>query len=284
MATQIPTFKLYGDQFDWPTPDLLHWESIASRSRLHQWSIQAHRHYNLFQLLYIHSGNATVNLDGNVYHVDSSSLVVIPPLSVHSFDFSPDVDGHVLTLASPLIAALASSLGSHRELMHSSQVIEDPNHELLPLLTSIAQEYRGHEAYRDWALENLVSQIIIWVARHRVNAISVVQRRNKSRAHFSRFQQLIELHYAEHLPLTVYAEELGISLAHLNSICRQYGNRSALQILHERLLLEAKRNLIYTTLSISEIADSLGFSEPAYFTRFFKRLTGCSPQQFRLKP
>lgn len=60
-------------------------------------------------------------------------------------------------------------------------------------------------------------------------------------------------------------------------------NRSALQLLHERLLLEAKRQLTYTNMTIGQVADLLGFSEPAYFTRFFKRLTGLSPRDFRLR-
>ncbi|MNF13714.1 Transcriptional activator NphR [compost metagenome] len=52
-------------------------------------------------------------------------------------------------------------------------------------------------------------------------------------------------------------------------------------MLHQRLLLEANRNLIYTSLTVNQISELLGFSEPAYFTRFFKRLTGITPGAFR---
>ncbi len=69
--------------------------------------------------------------------------------------------------------------------------------------------------------------------------------------------------------------------AHLNTLCRRLAGRSALQLLHERLLLEAKRQLTYTNMTIGQVADTLGFSEPAYFTRFFKRHTGFSPKAFR---
>ncbi|GAB3394191.1 hypothetical protein GCM10027514_39920 [Azotobacter armeniacus] len=70
-------------------------------------------------------------------------------------------------------------------------------------------------------------------------------------------------------------------MAHLNSICRQLCGLSALEILHQRLLLEAKRNLIYSAMTINQLSDQLGFSEPAYFSRFFQRLTGMSPNAFR---
>ncbi len=58
-------------------------------------------------------------------------------------------------------------------------------------------------------------------------------------------------------------------------------NKNALQLIHERVLLEAKRNLIYTVQSVSQISYGLGFNDPAYFSRFFKRLTGQPPKAFR---
>lgn len=94
---------------------------------------------------------------------------------------------------------------------------------------------------------------------------------------------LIEEHYREQPSIEQLAEQIGVSSAHLNLLCRQLAERSALQLLHERLLLEAKRQLTYTNMTIGEVSDSLGFSEPAYFTRFFKRNTALSPRDFRLR-
>ena len=74
-----------------------------------------------------------------------------------------------------------------------------------------------------------------------------------------------------------------LSLHDALPICQQLVEKSALQMVHERVLLEAKRSLIYTVQTISEIAYELGFTDPAYFTRFFRRLTGLSPKQFREK-
>nr|AIK66560.1 transcriptional regulator AraC family [Arhodomonas sp. Seminole] len=96
-----------------------------------------------------------------------------------------------------------------------------------------------------------------------------------------RFQALVEDRYREQPSVEALAGELGITAAHLNTLCRRLTGRSPLQLLHERVLLEAKRELTYTNLTISRIADGLGFSEPAYFTRFFKRMTGLSPRAFR---
>jgi len=82
-------------------------------------------------------------------------------------------------------------------------------------------------------------------------------------------------------PLPGYADKIGITATHLNVLCRNAVNQSALDIIHERALLEAKRNLVYTTMTISEVSYVLGFSDPAYFTRFFKRQSALSPKDFR---
>lgn len=74
--TTIPVFKLYGDGADWPTPDLLHCESIAARSRLHDWEIGAHRHADLTQLLYIRRGWAEVEIEGEHTRIEQAAIQV----------------------------------------------------------------------------------------------------------------------------------------------------------------------------------------------------------------
>lgn len=79
------------------------------------------------------------------------------------------------------------------------------------------------------------------------------------------------------------ASELGITGTYLNLLCQRLTGCSALQVLHARIMLEARRLLIYTPLTIGQVADDLGFEDPAYFTRFFKRHAGVSPKAFRLQ-
>ena len=77
------------------------------------------------------------------------------------------------------------------------------------------------------------------------------------------------------------ARELGTTTARLRSLCKSETGLSPLEMLHDRIIFEAKRMLVYTTKSISEIGYSLGFSDPAYFNRFFTRFVHRSPKQFR---
>ena len=102
----VPVFKLYGAPLEWPTPDLLHCESIPARSRLHDWEIKPHRHADLAQLLYVRKGWAQLQVEGEPTRVEQPSIQFVPPLCIHGFQFSERIDGYVLTLAAPLLARL----------------------------------------------------------------------------------------------------------------------------------------------------------------------------------
>ena len=99
--------------------------------------------------------------------------------------------------------------------------------------------------------------------------------------HRNRFGDLLETSYAEHHDVAWYADQMGITTAHLNVVTRAHAAKSPLQLIHERLALEASRSLVYTSMTIGEISDALGFSEPAHFTRFFCKAAGKSPREFR---
>ncbi|MFT2010137.1 helix-turn-helix transcriptional regulator [Pontibacter sp. 13R65] len=93
---------------------------------------------------------------------------------------------------------------------------------------------------------------------------------------------LVEKHFREHQPITFYATALAITPKHLNSLCREYLQTTVADMQHDRLLLESKRLLYFSSLSVKEIAFELGFEDASYFVRFFKRLTNTTPMQFRL--
>jgi AraC family transcriptional activator of pobA len=95
------------------------------------------------------------------------------------------------------------------------------------------------------------------------------------------FRELIETAYREGWSLADYASALRISQSRLRAACLSVTERSPMQIVHLRILIEAKRRLRYTSASVSEIAYALGFEDPAYFTRFFSQRTGVSPRAFR---
>lgn len=99
----VPVFKLYGEECGWPTPDLLHCESILQRSSLYQWHIRVHQHAEMVQLLYLHQGRAEIEIEGATAVMTESCIQVVPALCIHGFNFSPGTQGFVLSLALPLL-------------------------------------------------------------------------------------------------------------------------------------------------------------------------------------
>ncbi|QSL88955.1 helix-turn-helix domain-containing protein [Pseudomonas atacamensis] len=279
----IPVFKLYGESLDWPTPDLLHCETISSRSREHQWEIKPHRHADLCQLLFVFKGQAELEIEGQRTQLETPAIQVLPPLSVHGFRFSEDVEGFIVTLATPMINHLQAQLGDsvHALARAENYPAGKDGDYLNSLFSALQAEYNGHQPAREMLMHSLVSVIMVWVSRQAIVRHKASQRPQRQREYLNGFIQLVEETYRQHVKVEDLAHRLGISVSHLNGTCRELAGQPALQIMHERQLLEAKRLLTYTSMTIYEMSELLGFSDPTNFTRLFRRRVGISPKAFR---
>jgi len=98
---------------------------------------------------------------------------------------------------------------------------------------------------------------------------------------FLRFRQMLEQHIKHRHSVQEYADALNISRTHLNKLSKLYLGNTSKEVIRARLLLEAKKEILYSQKDISEIAHDLNFSDPPNFFRFFRQLTGRSPQKYR---
>ena len=168
----IPVFKLYGESLDWPTPDLLHCETISKRSREHQWEIKPHRHADLCQLLFVFKGQAELEIEGKRTQLTEPAILILPPLSVHGYRFSEDVEGFVVTLAAPLVAHLQAQLGNSVNALAQAESYpagKDSDY-LNSLFSALQDEYTGHQPAREMLMHSLVSVIMVWVSRQVISA------------------------------------------------------------------------------------------------------------------
>jgi AraC family transcriptional activator of pobA len=282
----IPTYALYGEQ-QASAEHWLHWETITSRSRLYGFRIAAHRHDELYQLLYVSRGTANVMLDGESFELSPPAIIVLPPLVVHGFSFSPDIDGLVLTFFARDVRAALAGIGEEAEglmrpgVLRPIEGVADP-HTLDRLVRLLIEEADLSASGHDAALRARLTLLL--VALHRLDLAAMRnarEDRDVSARHARAFLALVDRHYRDTRKISFYASRLGITPTHLNRVCRQIFMTSALAVIERRILLEARRYLQFSVLSIKEIGILLGYPDPAYFSRFFARRLGQSPQTLR---
>ena len=268
----IPTYALYGEQDS--AQDWLHWETIPARSRLHGFRIAPHRHEHLFQVLSLSQGTARVTLDGADFRLSAGALIVVPALVVHGFGFSEDVDGIVLTLFERDVRALDLAFDQPAIIRSSGGVAREAMARLLG-----EADHPGER--HDLAMRAHLSLLLLALHRAKSQAVANDIPADRARLHAAGFRNLVEQRFRQTRRIADYADALGLSPTHLNRICRQALGTSALSIIERRIALEARRQLLFSTLSIKQIGAELGYDDPAYFTRFITRMLGTSPGNFR---
>lgn len=283
----VPAFALYGESGP-PGVDMLHVESIESRSGRYRWEIDAHVHQGLHQLLWLRAGSARIALDEQRHGCEGPAVIVVPPGVVHAFRFAPRTDGCVLSFgAAAMVEGDARGAGAAlRTLFAAPRLLPLAGEASLVriegLFGQLAEEFRTPGPAAS-PVPLWLARAVVWrlgeLAARRDAAAGPVQREHQ--ALFTRFVVLVEAQHAGHWPVSRYAERLGLSPERLNRLVRTEAGCSALELVHERLAREACRRLLYVSAPISRLAFELGFEDPAYFCRFFKRRLGCSPRDYR---
>lgn len=291
MTSTIPNYALYGDGAQPAWLDMVHFERIPERSSLYDYEIAPHFHDGLIQLLYLTSGGGEVFIDGARWEIAPQTLIVVPARHVHGFHFTPDVDGPVVTAAQrpleSLAAVTASALLPHIRRPLVLGVSGSLRHvdALLPLFDAIERESQVHHSGEAAAGTALLLALFVQIARiaaalpaHQGNDAAARSRKSQQ---VERFRALVDMRFRERLPIESYAAEIGLSVGQLSRLCRDTLGMSSLDVVNARVVHEAERELVYSTIGIKQIAGLLGFSDDAYFGRFFRKHTGSTPTEFR---
>lgn len=277
----IPFREVRHDQPD----DGLHYEPFSVRGVEMNWTIPAHRHEGLHQFQLLEHGRLRGTIDGQDMAARGPALLMLAPGSVHAFSYTPDAVGHQMTIPTATLAqGLVGSDLIEGRLDGSFVITElrEPAH-VSGLFHQLALEFGGRAPGRVHALAALASLIAVHFVRERGVQFERERAPGVRDTLVQRFLNLMERHYAEHCPLDFYADTLGVTPDHLSRSCRRVARKSALQLLHERLMLEARRLLAYTAMPVNEVADQLGYADPAYFCRVFGRAMGHTPSRYRAR-
>ena len=283
--TNIDISKEYDESLG---TDDVHYQSFARMAAFFGRDMQAHRHDQYFQMHFLDTGQIELQLDDHRYSVQAPLFVLTPPSVPHAFITESDSDGHVLTVREDLIWPLLEVLyPGTREAFGLPGIclsLADRPDELAALKhywQLIARESTEQLPGREHTLVLLAQAVFTLLLRNaKLDDHASGGMRGELKL-FQRFNQLTDAHYHEHWTVPEYASELHLTESRLTDICRRFANRSPKRLIFDRQLREARRLLLFSDSTVSEIAWQLGFKDPAYFARFFNRLTGCSPSAYR---
>ena len=290
MASTLPLFHLYGDPPDDQAFDFIHVETVASRSSIHDWTIRAHRHRNLFQILLIERGGGEMTYEAAKLAFAAPAAILVPAAVAHGFRFQPNAtEGWVITFTEDAAIALADRAGealSRLRLLAAHPIIpvggEAERSRLSALCLELFEEGSlAREGYR-MSMRGLLTLIAVGVARlaaSRARTGSVTLQPADTTV--AQLRALVDEFFRSEHQLGFYAEKLGVTVDRLNDHVKRATGVTAGHLIRQRLLTEAKRQLVFTTQPIQNIAHELAFSDPSHFARFFRKHTGTTPHEFR---
>ncbi len=289
-VSALPLFHLYGDPPDDQAFDFIHIETIASRSSVHDWTIRAHRHRNLFQILLIERGGGDMTHEAAVVPFIAPSIILIPAAVAHGFRFQPQVtDGWVVSFTEDVVGALEERVGeglARLKALAAEPVIPVADAADVQRLSTLFKEldeerFLARQGYR-LAMRGLLALIAIAVGRlglNRARAGSVTLQPADGKV--EQLRALVEEHFRKERQLGFYADKLAMTVDRLNDHVKQATGVTAGHLIRQRVLTEAKRQLVFTNQPIHDIAYDLNFSDPSHFARFFRKQTGTTPHEFR---
>jgi AraC family transcriptional activator of pobA len=264
-------------------------ESLDDRSRPSGWNIRPHAHANLHHIFFLDGGGGQMRSEGRLFTFDAPVLLLMPARRVHSFSWYPESSGRVLTVSDAYLHELLAREPVFRSLFEDANCLMLPpraaeTKAIASALSRVTRELSwtapGHAA----AIEaNLVSLLveILRIARWRGEGDTTPP--GPQAEIVARFREAVEENFRTARTLEDYAAELGVSITRLRAACLKIAGQPPLRLVQDRVLLEAKRVLLYSNMTVAEAAYYLGFDDPAYFSRMFHRGCGESPRAFRAR-
>lgn len=242
-----------------------------------------HRH-DFFFVLAIEKGNGEHQIDFTNYPINNYSVFILRPSQVHQLVLKKGSKGYLMAFDNSFYAPkekLKKEMFLTVSRNNYYQLESDVYSGLISVLNCIFSEYSNKEImFRNTIKANLD---LFFITLFRQTKNSDIQTKNNSYAMklLEKLLELLDINFYNNKQVTYYAKELNLTNYQLNSIIKNTLGKNCSQLINERIILEAKRNLIATPNQINEISYLLGYSDTSYFIRFFKKQTGLTPEAFR---
>ncbi len=279
-------FALYGELPGESELELIHIEDIRSRARLYDWTITPHSHREMRQFIYVAKGGAEATLEDARIALGPRSVLAIPDGVVHGFAFERETLGWVLSVETrlfetPAFAPVQRLIAQRGFGVAKLDLTAAKDRDVNFLFCRLHEEFFDAKEGRGAMLDSLTSALLVLMLREAPERTGGGDAPDGARL-AAGFRDLVNRRFREHWSIDRYAGALAVSQSQLSRTIKRVTGQSPAALINARLLLEAQRNLHYTEATAAQIGLDLGFQDPAYFSRFFKRLTGVTPRRYRL--
>lgn len=247
-----------------------------------------HRHDFYATILFTH-GSGIHEIDFQKYEVSRGSLFFMSPGQIHSWELSADIDGYIFFCSQDFyeIHYVNQKLRSFPFFgsVHFPRKLEldnDDFRDFIRIIQHLEKEYFAQNLMKNGLILSLLSQVFINATRlfsrdfeHLSSSAGLSYFK-----HYQDFEDLLEENFTREKSVSFYASAMNISPKHLNRIIQTVIQKKTTDLITERVILEAKRMLIYLDENLVEIAFRLGYEEYSYFVRVFRKSSGMTPTQF----
>ncbi|WP_143307669.1 AraC family transcriptional regulator [Chitinophaga vietnamensis] len=243
-----------------------------------------------FQIIWLHNGKGTHSIDLHEYVYEGPVVFIIAPGQLHKIIPQIPSDGYLLKFAPGVFShekdffdyMLDTCLFDRVNACHTIKIPVSLQPLLEEVFSRMLEEYRQPGSGTDKLFTAYLRILVTHLNRVKRALLEEGPALNHPQYElFRAFRIAVEKHYRQEHALPFYAQLLSATVRQLNNVTRKYVDKSAGEIIQDRLILEAKRRLYHDTRSVKEICFELGFEDPGYFTRFFKKHAGIAPQHFK---
>lgn len=261
------------------TPSRLRITPIARLAVGGKWRVESMRALREPVLLWFTSGQGRITVAGTTRGYGTHNAIYIPPGTLHGYELGTRAHGTAVFFGRDHAENLPDA-ACHLRVRESG-----PQKEIISILESIQREADSNRPGSERAARHHLGLLAVWLERQIAVLDATATTPDKSAESAqrlsARFAHLLERDFRTNSTVADYAAALGVTPTHLSRVCKITSGRTAHTLLQDRILFEARRLLTETSQPVKDVAQSLGFSTPGYFTRMFQHNTGSTPSAFR---
>lgn len=286
MAVNTPILEL--SQSSANIPFEIHTMEWIEQNRWQQNAVP-HRH-NYFVIVWVKKGSGIHLIDLDKFELQDNSVYCITPGQVHLLSINGPAEGYVISFTAEFMGLaeencdLLFNTGLFNTVTNSPviNVNDDMKVEMEDMAEKMVKEYANFFLLRSEILKGYLKIFLIYLTRQ-FERSSQAETQSKNIDLVKKFLSLIEKDFISKRMVTDYAEKLIVTPNHLNEVVKKVTGFPASHHIQQRIVLEAKRQAAYSSLTMKEIAYQLGFDDTAHFSKFFKNVSGDSFTNFKKK-